>query len=509
MRTAYVNARVTTLDPSAPHAAGIVCAGGVVERLLPEVPVGLPSHTQVVDCNGVAIVPGFHDCHVHLTDTGLLAGDHDMRDCSNVAAMVKRTEALCRAQGSSRDPIYAGNYEEAAIAEARPPTRIELDRVSGDVPVVLTRVDGHSSVANSAAFALLAIDGMDGVERDESGSPTGGLRAAANYAAQNGIVAALSTDARRAADTRAADIALRAGITTAHNVIIGDEPFEALADRYRRDAALPIRVISKSCSTDVRKVKRLGGRVFGGDIFVDGSIGSRTAAVSEAYRDGAGSGLLYLGADNLAELFDEAAEQQLSLGVHAIGDRAIEATIAAWERVIAKRGPLKGVRPSIDHFEIAADDQIARAAKCGMLLSMQPAFDLLWGGQGGMYEQRLGAPVARSMNRFKTAKRAGCTICAGSDSPVTPFSALLGIRALMNHNVADERFTLEEALRAYTTDAAALSFDEGRRGMLAPGYDADFVALEHGLDTLPPAEIDSVRVLMTVIAGEIRLDQMR
>jgi predicted amidohydrolase YtcJ len=140
---------------------------------------------------------------------------------------------------------------------------------------------------------------------------------------------------------------------------------------------------------------------------------------------------------------------------------------------------------------------------------MQPAFDLEWGGEGGMYERRLGTPVARSMNRFKTAKRAGCTICAGSDSPVTRFSALLGIRALMNHNVESERFTIEEALRAYTTDAAALSFSEGHKGMLAPGYDADFVALEYGLEEVPPAEIDSVRVLMTVISGEIRFDQMR
>ncbi|MBV8364981.1 MAG: amidohydrolase family protein [Candidatus Eremiobacteraeota bacterium] len=507
MTTAFVNAQVTTLDPASPRAAGIICAGGVIERLLFDEPVGLARDVRVVDCAGAAIVPGLHDCHMHLTDTGLLAGDHDMRGCADVEAMLRRTQMLCAGR-SRTEPLYAGNYDEANIVQGRPPKRAELDAVSGGIPVVLTRVDGHSCAANSAAFALLRLEGLDGVERDASGAPTGLLRAAANYAAQNGIIEKLSAASKRMADERAAEIALRAGITTAHHVIVVDEPFEALREHYRRDESLPIRVIPKTCSTDVGKVKKLGRRVFGGDIYVDGSIGSRTAALTSGYHDGAGSGFLYLRADQLHELFDEAAEQGLSLGVHAIGDRAIEQAITAWEAVIAKRGPLDGVRPSIDHFEIASDDQIGRAARAGILLSIQPAFDLLWGGADGMYERRLGAPVAQMMNRFRTARRAGCTICAGSDSPITPLSALLGIRALTDHHIAAERCSMEEALRAYTTDAAALSFDEGRRGMLAPGYDADFVLLEQPLDAVEVDAIDRVRVLMTVIAGEIRFSQM-
>jgi predicted amidohydrolase YtcJ len=289
-----------------------------------------------------------------------------------------------------------------------------------------------------------------------------------------------------------------------HHVIAWDPPLEMLQEQYRRDAALPVRVVSKACTTSVEKIRRVGGRVFGGDIFLDGSIGSRTAAVDEGYCDGDGKGMLYLSLEHLTELFDEAAESGLSLGVHAIGDRAIEEAISGWEAVIAKRGPLRGVRPSIDHFEIAHPDQIARAARCGMLLSMQPAFDYLWGGTDGMYAQRFGAERALEMNLFKTAKRAGCVICGGSDSPVTKFSALLGIQSLVNHHVPAERFTVEEALRAYAKDAAMLSFDEGRRGTLAPGMDADFVVLEKALDAVAPAEIADVRVLATVIAGDVR-----
>lgn len=497
-RVLYVNADVVTLDVSRPRARGIAVRDGCVEALLEARPTGMPADVRVVDCKSATIVPGFFDCHVHMTDTGLLAGDHDLSACATVAELVRRAAALDGAM------VYAGNYEEQRLDERRPPTARELDAAFGDRAVLLTRVDGHSCVANSAALALAGVDAHDGIERSDDGRPTGRLRGPANYAAQSAFFRSLPDEAKRDADRRAAGIALRAGITTAHNVIVGEEPLEALEEQYRRDRQLPLRVISKSCTTDVRKASRLGGRIFGGDIFIDGSIGSRTAAVEQGYRDGEGRGLLYVDRAQLFELFDEAAEHQLSLGVHAIGDRAIEEAIAAWEAVIAKRGSLRGVRPSIDHFEVAHPDQIARAARCGALLSVQPAFDHLWGGRDGMYAERFGPERALAMNAFKTAKRLGCVLCGGSDSPVTEFSALRGIQSLVTHHVASERLTVLEALRAYCADAARLSFDEGRLGVLAPGMEADFVVLERPLDAVEPAKIADVAVLATVIAGEVR-----
>lgn len=497
-KAVFVNADVTTLDRAYPRARGIVVEDGVVTRLLAAGPTGLSKDVRVVDCSGAAIVPGFHDCHVHLTDTGLLAGDHDLGDCGTIARMLERVRTL------PDRVLFAGNYEEERIAERRAPRLTELDSAAGDRAVLLTRIDGHSCVVNSAALAQLEVEHLEGVERDEDGCVSGRLRGPANYAAQAKFLRIIPEDSKRAADRRAADIALREGITTVHHVIAWDPPLEDLEEQYRSDAKLPLRVISKACTMSVRKARRLGGRVFGGDIFLDGSIGSRTAAVEHGYRDGAGTGMLYLNREQLTELFDEAAESGLSLGVHAIGDRAIEEAVAAWEAVIAKRGPLRGVRPSIDHFEIAHGDQIARAARCGMLLSMQPAFDYLWGGTDGMYAQRFGAERALQMNLFKTAKRAGCVVCGGSDSPVTKFSALLGVQSLVNHHVPSERFSVNEALRAYCSDAAMLSFDERRRGTLAAGMDADFVILEKALDAVAPEHISAVPVLATIVAGEVR-----
>jgi predicted amidohydrolase YtcJ len=354
-------------------------------------------------------------------------------------------------------------------------------------------------------MAQLGVDpGAGGVDRDASDEPTGVLRGPQSYSAQADFVQGLPRASLRRADRAAAQAALAAGITTLHNVIEGERSYEELAEIYIDNAVLPLHVVSKSCTTSVEKARRLGGKIFGGDIFVDGSIGSRTAAVSDSYSDGTGKGLLYLDREQLASLFEEAAGAGLSPGVHAIGDVAIEQAIAAWEHVARKRGSLHGLRPSIDHFEIARPDHIERAARIGLFLSMQPAFDHLWGGNIGMYEQRLGTGRAKTMNLFRTARRRGCIVCGGSDSPVTKMSALLGIHSLVNHHIPEERMTVEEALRVYTCDAAKLSYAEERAGRLRPGMAGDLTLLDKRLEDVAPDDIKDIRVMLTCVDGEIR-----
>ncbi|HEY5095612.1 MAG TPA: amidohydrolase [Candidatus Eremiobacteraceae bacterium] len=499
---AFTNARLGTPGGLVPRGAGVLVRDGKIERVLDAAPTGLGSEVAVVDCRGGALYPGFHDCHMHLTGTGLASGEHDIGACRDVPSILAQVARL-------REPlIFAGSYEDHRLAEGRPPLRKELDAVTGDRPCLLSRIDAHSCVVNSAAAAMFGVSEKIGAEKDDDGELTGRLFEAANYYAQNALFAALPVDSLRRADERAARIALRAGITTVHNVIEGDAPLDALQSIYLANAGLPLRVISKSCTHSVTKARKLGGRVFGGDIFLDGSIGSRTAAVGDDYCDDPlrGHGKLYVNRDHLTELFDEAAEAGLSLGVHAIGDRAIEEAIASWEAVIAKRGPLPGLRPSIDHFEIARPDQIARAARCGLLLSMQPAFDYLWGGDDGMYAKRLGSGRALEMNLFASARRAGCVVCGGSDSPVTKLSSLLGIHSLVNHHVAAERFSIDDALRAYTSDAAMLAYEERERGTIAPGMAADFAILDRPIDAVAPTEIKDLKVTMTVVAGDVRYD---
>jgi predicted amidohydrolase YtcJ len=505
VRTLYVNADIITLEASFPRARCLLVRDNRIEQVLSERPAGLSRDTQVVDCNGACIVPGLHDCHVHLTATGLLRGERDLSTCNDIPAVLSKVAELAAGQPLA----YAGNFDERQMTEKRAPSRSELDTCSRGKPALISRIDGHSCIANSAALALLSIDlAKPGVEKDANGDPTGRLSGPVSYSAQYDFVHRLPTSSLRRADREAAAVALNAGITTVHNVIEGDASYEELQEIYIDNAVLPIRVISKSCTTSVSKAKRLGGRVFGGDIFVDGSIGSRTAALTEEYQDAHTRGQLYLRREHLTELFNEAAESGLSLGVHAIGDDAIEQAIAAWELVAKQRGSLSGLRPSIDHFEIARPDHIERAARLGILLSMQPAFDYLWGGEGEMYEARLGTTRARSLNRFGSACRMGCTICGGSDSPVSPFSALLGIHSGVNHHETSERLDVDEMLRCYTAYAARLAFMEHECGTLVAGKLADFALLERPLDRAPAAAIKDIRVLMTVVDGEIRYSSM-
>ena len=501
VQSLFVNADITTLDPSHPSARALLVKDGRIERVLDQPAVGLSSQVRVIDCQGGWLVPGFHDCHVHLTATGLLAGPHDLGRSADLDALLKQVSELARTENA----VYAGNYQEASLLEQRAPTVQELDAVAPRTPVLITRIDGHSCIVNSATLRLLGIDpSAGGVEKDAAGNVSGRLSGAENYAAQVEFLRRLPSRLLRRADRDAVDMALAAGITTLHNVIEGDASYEELAEIYIDNSVLALHVIPKSCTMNVAKVKRLGGRLFGGDIFVDGSIGSRTAAVQQPYADGRGTGLLYLKRDQLGELFSEAAEAGLSLGVHAIGDSAIEEAIAAWEGVAKKRGSLAGLRPSIDHFEIARPDHIARAARIGLLLSMQPAFDYLWGGERGMYEQRLGRERAQGMNLLGTARRSGCLVCGGSDSPVTALSALLGIQSAVNHHIESERLSVDEALRCYTCDAAKLSFNEQRTGRLAEGMAADFTILEQRLDAVPAHKIQDVPVVMTVVDGDVR-----
>jgi predicted amidohydrolase YtcJ len=238
----------------------------------------------------------------------------------------------------------------------------------------------------------------------------------------------------------------------------------------------------------------LGLPYVGGDVFLDGSIGSGTAAVSVPYHDRGGHGHLMHGDAEVETYFAAAEELGISAGVHAIGDRAIEQCIATWEKVLGGK-PSPRNRHFIEHFEIATRDQIARCAKLGIFLSMQPQFDAYWGFPGGMYDVRLGAERARTMNALGSAKRAGATLVGGDDSPVCTLSPLDGMRAAHGHHNEGERLAVEDALLMYTYDAARFGHAETHTGRLAPGYAADFVLLDG--DPITQGSFDGVRVAET------------
>ncbi len=415
-----------------------------------------------------------------------------MRDA---AAFARRIAALPRGAF-----VLAGNYDESSWTDGGLASAAPLDAHFPDAFAMAVRVDGHSCVLNRKALAFADMPpGTPGIELDENGEPTGRLALEANWRAQAKILRALSATEKRAADRRATMLALREGALHLHVQLVGLRAREAYVQEIAlmREAG-PAKWHPKICERDPALAKELGLPYVGGDVFLDGSIGSGTAAVSDQYHDRAGHGVLMRRDDEVEKYFADAERLGISAGVHEIGDRAIEQCLAAWEKVLGG-APSARNRHFIEHFEIATRDHITRAARLGIFLSMQPQFDELWGHPGGMYDAHGRQPRARTMNALGSAKRAGATLVGGDDSPVCKLSPLAGTRAATNHHNADESLSVEDALLMYTYDAARFGHAENETGRLAPGYAADFVVLEG--DPIGSGSFDGVRVAETWADG--------
>jgi hypothetical protein len=456
-----------------------------------------------IDADGATIVPAFADCHAHVTDTGYFLGPRDLSGTRSYDDY----ERAVRAVPNERGLVFAGQYDESQWRDGRRADAAPLERVHGDVPAMIVRVDGHSCVLNRAALAAidLAPDAL-GIERDASGTPTGKLFMEANWRAQARFMELIPPEEKRAADRRAIDLALSRGVAHVHAQLVG-LPREAYAPEIAWLRELPAKIYPKVCEPDPQLAVELGLRHIGGDVFLDGSIGSCTAAVFDPFLVGVtgtepGRGELRYTDDQVYAYFATAEALGISAGVHAIGDRAIEQCVATWERVLNGKPSTRGTRHFVEHFEIALPEHIEACARMGIYLSMQPQFDELWGGTGRMYDERLGTARMRSMNALGRIQRAGAVLCGGDDSPVCSLDPLAGMQASLDHHERDEALTAAEALTMYTYNAARLGFVEDRTGRLAPGFAADLAFLDR--DPIEGnARFADCSVLQTWIDGNI------
>jgi predicted amidohydrolase YtcJ len=295
------------------------------------------------------------------------------------------------------------------------------------------------------------------------------------------------------------------GVTTVHEMAL---PLEhGLADvetllAHRRD--LPVHVEVLLGLMDVPKAVELGLDAIGGDLAVDGSIGAHTSALSAPYADGKGSGLLAFDDEVLEGFFHDGHGAGLQVGMHAIGDRAIEQVIVAWEHIYQRldsreRRHFRARRHRIEHVEMVSGSQVERLSMLGIAASVQPVFDARWGGPGALYEQGLGAVRADAMNPFRTMLERGVEVGSGSDSPVTPLDPLLGVSALERHHDPAQRLTREEAIRVSTIGGARLAHQEDKKGTLVPGAHADLVAWDD--DPFTALEVESIRPVLSVSLG--------
>jgi predicted amidohydrolase YtcJ len=497
MKTLYRATRIYTLShPSV--GEWLLVDGRHVER----VGVGDPPLAErEVDLGGTTIVPGFIDTHVHLTGTTL----------SSIGIPLERARSRQELLGLVAEELTHGptkvlahGFDESRWEHSDLPTITELDELA-EIPIILIRADGHIALANTPALDQSGALQEAGIDHDVAGHPTGVVRQAANRRLQRWFHQALSDHELRELQLQAAGMAASRGITCVHEMAVppshGRREVEVLLEHRHH---LPLEVVVYVAEKDIPWIMDLGLETLGGDLSLDGSIGARTAAVSDPYADGDGNGVLYESDDDLAEVFHNAHMGGLQVAVHAIGDAAIEQALRVWERVYhaldsRQRRHFRARRHRIEHFELPDPGQVERAAGLGLAISVQPAFDAEWGHPGHLYETRLGPERAARMNPFWTLLGRGLEVGAGSDSPVTPLDPMYGLWSLENHHDPAQRMSREEAIRLFTIGSARLAHLEDKKGQLRPGMQADFAAYEADPFTAP--DIRELRPVLTVSRG--------
>lgn len=498
MRTLYRASRVHTLaDP--PAGEWLL----IDDRHVQRVGTGsVPQADRVVELPGATIQPGFVDSHVHLTSTGIGVANADVEAADSAAALL--AVAAARAAAGGDEVIELQGFDESRWTHPSLPTLAELDAASR-APLLIRRTDGHAALANTPALELGGALGADGLRRDTAGEPTGWITADANRLICGWFAAARTPHRIEELQLVAAGLAAQRGVTAVHEMALplehGHTDVEVLLGHRRR---LPVDVDVILGSMDVPWAVELGLTAIGGDLPLDGSLGASTAAVSAPYEGADGDGSLFVDDDVLLGFFHDGYEAGLQVGIHAIGDRAIDQALRAWEGLYRgldsrQRRHFRARRHRIEHFEMPSAEQIERAAALGLAISMQPTFDLIWGGPGELYEQRVGIERAWPMNPVRVLLDRGLVLGVGSDAPVVPLDPWLTVHALEHHHDPAQRLRRDEAVRLHTVGSARLARREEKQGRLAPGMHADFAAYD--VDPLAATDVRGLRPILTVSLG--------
>jgi hypothetical protein len=437
----------------------------------------------VVHLDGALVTPAFTDAHVHATATGLALTGLDLTGTDSLAQALTRTAAYAAAHPA--DKVLLGHgWDQTRWPEHRPPTRAELDEATGGRPLYLARTDVHSAAVSTALLDL-----VPGVADMPGYDPRGPLIRDAHHAVRRAAYAAVTPGQRAAAQQAALRHAASRGIGSLHECagpdISSEDDLTALlalaaeqpGPRVHGYWAEPVLT-----PADLDRLRDLGAAGAGGDLFVDGSFGSRTAFLHAPYADAEGqSGVSYLDPETIARHLTLCTRAGVQAGFHAIGDAAVDAVVDGVRAAAAAAGldRVRALRHRVEHAELMTDEAIAAFAEHGLIASVQPAFDAAWGGEDGMYAQRLGAERARALNPYAAMTRAGVPLVLGSDSPVTPLDPWGAVRAAAFHRTPAHRISARAAFQAHTRGGwRAVGRDDA--GVLVPGAPADYAVWSVG-----------------------------
>ncbi|MGW9412571.1 amidohydrolase [Arthrobacter cupressi] len=469
-----------------PFASAMVVDGGTVAWIGSEQAATsiADSSMEIIDLRGALLTPGFVDSHIHLTETGIAAAGLRLDVVRSAAGLL---DAVAKAAGAldSGAPLLGHGWDESRWDVPGLPTAAELGRAAGGRKVYLSRVDVHSALVSDGLAASAGLSGKDGW--DGTAYVLRDAHTAARRAARR-LPEAIRRDYQEAALREAAAngyVALAE--MAAPHICDADDLRSSVAWNGSGTAlpeVLPYWGQLAGSEDEARAIlDDLGVPVLGlaGDLNIDGSIGSRTAALREPYADSPDHrGNLYLSVDEAARHLAACSLLGLQAGFHVIGDAGLDAALEALDIAAAEVGEqrIRAGGHRFEHVELADASAIARLARHSVTVSAQPAFDAAWGGDGGMYEQRLGSR-SKDMNPFASYYSAGVAVAFGSDSPVTPLRPWASVRACLEHSNPAERVSARAAFLGHTRAGWRASKQRNPlMGQLVPGAPASFAVWE-------------------------------
>ncbi len=496
--------------------------------------LAVKGNATLVDLHGAFVMPGFNDAHLHLGGAGMTMLTVDLTGTRSLAEMQARIRkaATAAAPGSW---LFGLGWDHTLWESKTLPTKADIDAVAGGHPALFHRVDGHIAIADSAALKAGGVtahshDPQGGqIDHDAQGEPTGILRETAVGLVQDHIPAPSDAERRHGLELALADAAAH-GVTSVQDNSSAEDfrVYEAL----EKEGKLTVRISEwMPFASTVEELKKMQashpaedrmlhtGMLKG---FMDGSLGSRTAALKAPYADDAGnSGIPRYEQDKLNAMAVEREKAGFQMGFHAIGDRAASMALDAFAKAEQDYDAQHGgsgettgtqaaqhdFRYRVEHAQVVQAADIARFKRLGVIASMQPCHlltDMNWA------EQRLGPERAKTSYAWKAFMDAGVPLAFGTDYPVEPVTPFRGVYvAVTRRNEAgtktyypEQKLTIGQALYAYTQGSAFAEFAEKWKGKLAPGYVADFVVLDRDLTRIEPTEILKAQVLRTVVAGK-------
>ena len=524
--TYYTHGRIYTNDPEHPWAEAMAVSEGKISC------IGKMDHVlldcgggqegvETINLKGQFLMPGFNDAHVHLGGAGADELAVPLTGVPSIEEMQKRL-ADSVAQHKAGEWITGGGWDHTTWPEKKFPNRQQLDAVSPKNAVILTHISGHVAVANSLALKSAEIDKSTPnppggeIEHDALGEPTGMLK---EYAAMSLVKVRIpdpTTEQRR----KGIELVLA---NVARNGVTSVQDYSEWADfqvyqQLKEEGKLTVRITEwlpfNLPVDDLQNMRVQGGtkdpwlKTGALKAFTDGALGSRTAAMLEPYSDDPSTtGILTNDPEKLTAMAIQRDKLGFQLAFHAIGDRANRIALDVFEAVAKANGP-RDRRDRIEHAQIVAPLDFSRFAELHVIASMQPSHqttDMRWA------EDRIGRERILGAYAWATLLKSGARLAFGTDYNVEPISPFRGLYACVTRERPDggpkngwepqEKISLEDCIRAYTSGSAYAQFEEGKKGELKAGEYADFIILSNDLFKVPPAQFTKTRVLRTVVGG--------